>query len=91
MFLLNGYDNSSYNKVNMFLMSYFISSYLVEDCQAAPCGESFCQSFEVCGKDVFGDPECQCPEGRNGPQCQNVISLCSGNKCAVGKLFSLAC
>lgn len=53
------------------------------ECQAALCGEERCQTYEVCGRDAFGDPVCQCPEGRNGAQCQNIIPLCSGSKCPV--------
>lgn len=67
-------------------LTFFFST---ETCLDPVCGEKPCQIYEVCGMDVFGEPVCQCPEGRNGPQCQNVIPLCSGSMCPIGK--SLCC
>ncbi|XP_076446580.1 protocadherin Fat 1-like isoform X2 [Babylonia areolata] len=54
-----------------------------DECQSRLCGDKRCEAYEVCSQDVFGTPACQCPEGRNGPQCQNIIPLCSGSKCPV--------
>ena len=82
--------------VGLFCIWWFLLHYIkkkffcfltTEKCQSELCGDKTCQVYEVCGKDVFGDPACQCPEGRNGPQCQNIIPLCTGSKCPVGQYF----
>ncbi|XP_076467657.1 protocadherin Fat 1-like [Babylonia areolata] len=55
-----------------------------KECQLLQCGNKMCQPYEVCGRDLYGDSYCHCPEGQSGPQCQTIISPCLENHCAAG-------
>ena len=55
------------------------------DCAQQVCGDTTCTANTVCQQNAFGDFVCQCPEGRTGHNCQDVVPLCSGNSCPIGQ------
>ncbi|GFN75010.1 fat cadherin [Plakobranchus ocellatus] len=60
------------------------------DCAEQVCGDTTCTANTVCQRNAFGDFVCQCPEGRTGHNCEDVVPLCSGNSCPIERPMTFA-
>uniref|UniRef100_A0A2C9M9H4 Uncharacterized protein n=1 Tax=Biomphalaria glabrata TaxID=6526 RepID=A0A2C9M9H4_BIOGL len=60
------------------------------NCPEQVCGDKICTANKVCQRDAFGDYTCQCPEGRIGELCENVVPLCSGSSCPIERPMTFA-
>ncbi|CAL1526834.1 unnamed protein product [Lymnaea stagnalis] len=60
------------------------------DCAEQVCGDKTCTANKICQRNVFGDFSCQCPEGRTGELCENVVPLCSGSSCPIERPMTFA-
>ncbi|GFR97028.1 fat cadherin, partial [Elysia marginata] len=60
------------------------------ECAQQVCGNTTCTANTVCRQNAFRDFVCQCPEGRTGHNCQDVVPLCSGNSCPIERPMTFA-